>query len=68
MHDIDDLLGILVGLGGLFRQQVLAMDAHGDPTCVQLCQQLLASNRLFGSGAALPAPGPMTAGAKTLLH
>lgn len=67
-HKFDRCPSILVGLGRLFGQQVLAMYAHGNPARIQLRQEILATHRFFGSGTALPAPGPMTAGTKALLH
>src|SRR5215471_15895920 len=67
-HKFDRCPSILVSLGRLFGQQILTVHPHSNPACIQLRQQVLAADRLFGSGATLPAPGTMTGSAKTLLH
>lgn len=40
MHNVDDLLGVLVGGRSLFSEQALAVHAHGDALRRQLIEQL----------------------------
>src|SRR5436853_44630 len=68
MHHIYHLLCILVCLGSLFGQEVLAMDAHSNTACIKLGDQFFASDRFLGGVTALATPGTVTAGAEALLH
>src|SRR2546421_8352904 len=68
MHHVYDLLRVLVGLWSFFREKVLAVHADGYASCRQLVEQIFAAQRLPGGGAALAAPGSVTAGAEALLH
>src|SRR2546421_2960115 len=68
MHNIDHLLGILVGLRRLFGQQVLAVDTNGDTACGELVEQVTWAQGLFRCRAALAASRPVAAGAEALFH
>src|SRR6266702_4246296 len=61
-------LRVLVSLGSLLGQEVLAVYAHCDTPGIQLVEQVLAAQRLLGGGTTLAASGTVAGCAESLLH
>src|SRR5438045_7690625 len=67
MHHIHHLLRVLVSLGSLLGQKVLAVYAHCDTPGIQLVEQVLTVQRLLGGGTTLAASGTVAGCTESLL-
>src|SRR5712691_77085 len=68
MHHIHHLLRILVCLGSLLGQEVLAVYAYRHSPGIQLVEQVLVAKRLLGGGTTLAASGTVAGCTESLLH
>src|SRR5437764_14561777 len=68
MHHIYHLLRILVSLGSLLCQEVLAVYAYRHIPGIQLVEQVLTVQRLLGGGTTLAASGTVAGCTESLLH
>src|ERR1700730_406063 len=68
MHHIHHLLRVLVCLGSLLGQEVLAVYVYRHPPSIQLFEQVLVAQRLPGGGTTLEASGTVKGCTESLLH